>query len=92
MKRRKVEKYTPPNYLEIHETFSDGKFTLNPGDTCKLKNETGTYKYIRFVVNKNIPNHEGWVDLYGGPLGYASYRSVKPDRIKVDPPKKRKAQ
>ena len=89
-KRKTTLEYTPPKDWEIVYSIEVDGVVLNQGDTCKLKNEQGTYTFRRFVVNKSIPNHAGWVDLYGGTANYGSYRSVKIDKIKVEKPKKRR--
>lgn len=90
-RRKNTLEYKPPESWEIVYSIEVDGVVLNAGDTCKLKNEQGTYTFRRFVVNTNIPNHNGWVDLYGGSANYGSFRSVKIDRIKVDKPKKRKS-
>ena len=93
MSKRKIsnEKPEPPAHWDISETFLiDGKTEICSGEECKIKNDQGTYKFLRFVVNTKIKNHEGWVDLYGGPANYGSFRSVKPNMIKAIPKKRQK--
>jgi len=76
-------KVEPPQHWEIYNEYTVDKNTvLEAGDECKIKGQQGTYKFIRFVINKEIENHEGWIDLFGGPANYGSYRSVKPDMVK----------
>ena len=87
-KRKTTLEYKPPESWDIYTTYSDGVNVINEGETCKIKGETGTYTFRRFVVNNSIPNHGGWIDLFGGLNGHASFRSVKPEMLKIIPPKK----
>ena len=89
-KRKTTLEYKPPESWVILEEYSDGKLCVRSGDSCKIKGETGNYTFRRFVVNTDIPNHAGWIDVFGGTNGHGSFRSIKPNMLKIIPPKKSK--
>lgn len=45
-----------------------------------IEGQPGRYRFVRHVLNPK--NGAEWVDVVGGPKGYSSSRSYRPDRIK----------
>lgn len=82
-KRKTAEVKFPENWDISTEFRVDSETVLQVGDECQIKGDRGSYRFIKYVIDTEISNHSGWVTVFGGAANYGSYRSVRPDQIKV---------
>lgn len=53
---------------------------VNPGTELSVQGERGRYRFVAHTMNEQ---GDEWIDCYGGPAGYASWRSFAPERIRT---------
>jgi hypothetical protein len=82
-KSKVVIKYNP-NW-EVMFEYQHGKDLITPGTEIKFKGQRGSYKFVKFVTNKNTGKK--WIDCMSGGV----YNSFYVDTLKgiIKPKKKR---
>lgn len=82
-RRRKSDKPQEPrpndDWVQSEEYEANGR-KIQRDTELSIQGESGRYRFRRHV--RNPKNGAEWIDVVGGPKGYTSYRSFRPDRIK----------
>jgi hypothetical protein len=84
MKKKKIGEgetvpYSNNESITVYYELDFNGYTIKPGDTIKIKNERGSFKFLQFV--HNIEKDVQWIDCMHPASGF--FRSFYVDRLKA---------